>query len=574
MNKKIELLAPAGSMANLKAAVSKGADAVYLGMKRFSARDFATNFNGQYLEEALKICKSNGVKLYLAMNILVKNSEIDDFFNQLSFAYSAGIDSVIIQEISFLDIIRKNYPDLRVHISTQAGVMNSAHAGLLSKADRITLARELAKEEIKNIRSNFPKELEIFCHGALCASISGSCLFSSLLGGRSGNRGKCAQPCRRSYNSQHYLSTKELCLVEHIPDIIQLGIDVVKIEGRMRTPYYTATATEVYRKAIDSFYKGSFNVSKEMLAKLEGAFSREFTQGWFNSSQDMFNRNKAAGETSAFEKEFYNVKIKRDIRIGREKINVSLPEIKSRQHSQKRLLVRVYNKDDALAAAAEGADIVYFDLFDEDFSKIKKDISSKLFGVTPRIMPGSDIETIFDLIRQKKPDGLLVGNLGLLKHSLNIPLHLDYNCNCFNDIDVSYFSDDKNKDIIPIVSPELSMGELYDFRNKKFIVVVHGKIRLMTLRHNIPKGIIKDERSSFIVNKIRNGAEIINEKELGLLSKASKLVSAGINNFFVDTDRNVKEIVRFYKRILNNEKVNDDNLKKDYVLGWSYRGVV
>jgi len=573
--KRIELLAPAGSMANLKAAVSKGADAVYLGMRRFSARDFATNFNEQYLREAIKACKSNSVKAYLAMNTLVKNDEIQDFFNQLSVAYSAGIDAVIIQEASFLDIIKKYYPDLRVHISTQAGVMNAAHANLLHKADRITLARELTKEEIKNIRNNFSNELEIFCHGALCASISGSCLFSSLIGGRSGNRGKCAQPCRKKYNNQYYLSTKELCLVEHIPDIISLGINAVKIEGRMRTPHYTATVTEVYRKAIDSFYDGNFNISKEMLAKLRGAFSREFTEGWLNKAKDIFNRDKATGEIKSFEKEFYKVKVKMDIKTGRERININLPEIKDKQNKQKMLLARAYNKDDAFAAAEEGADIVYFDLFDDDFNKIKEGISSKLFGVTPRIMPDSDIETVFGLIRQKNPDGLLIGNLGLLKYSLNIPLHLDYNCNCFNDIDVSYFLEDKNNDITPIISPELSIRELCNFRNKRFITLVHGKIRLMTLRHELDKGIIKDEKGwAFIADKIRNGTEIINEKELGLLSKASKLVSTGMNNFFVDTDRNVKEIVRFYKRILNNEKVNDDNIKKDYVLGWSYRGVI
>ncbi len=573
--KRIELLAPAGSMANLKAAVSKGADAVYLGMRRFSARDYATNFNEQYLKEAIKICKSNNVKAYLAMNTLVKNDEVRDFFSQLSLAYSAGIDAAIIQEIPFLELIKKNYPGLRVHISTQAGVMNSAHAGLLSRADRITLARELTKEEIGNIRNNFSKELEIFCHGALCVSVSGSCLFSSLAGGRSGNRGKCAQPCRKAYNNSYYLSTKELCLIEHIPDIISLGINAVKIEGRMRTPHYTAAVTEVYRKAIDSFYGGNFNVSKEMLANLEGAFNREFTTGWFNSSKDMFNRNKAAGETSSFEKEFYKVRIKSDILIGRGKINASLPEIKNKQNSQKMLLARAYNREDAFAAAEEGADIVYFDLFDDDFNEIKEGISSKLFGITPRIMPDSDIETIFGLIRQKNPDGLLIGNLGLLKYSLNIPLHIDYNCNCFNDIDVSYFSDYKNNDITPIISPELSLRELRNFRNKRFITLVHGKIRLMTLRHELGEGTIKDEKGrAFITGKIRNGTEITNEKELGLLSKASTLVSAGMNNLFIDTDRNVREIIKFYRRILNNEKVNDGRIKNKYILGWSYRGVV
>src|SRR3989338_5794776 len=567
--KKIELLAPAGSMANLKAAVSKGADAVYLGMKRFSARDYATNFNEQYLKEAIKACKSNNVKVYLAMNTLVKNNEIQDFFNQLSLAYSAGIDAVIIQEISFLDIIKKYYPDLKVHISTQAGVMNSAHANLLSKADRITLARELTKEEIKNIRNNFSEELEIFCHGALCVSVSGSCLFSSLLGGRSGNRGKCAQPCRKRYNDQYYLSTKELCLVKQIPAIIQLGVDAVKIEGRMRTPYYTATVTEVYKKAIDSFYNGDFKVSKEMLASLEGAFSREFTAGWFNS-QDVFNRDKSTGEIKSKMREFYEVQ-KRSFDIKRNRVNVQLPEIKENENGVKQLLVRVYNKKDAFEAASNGADIIYFDLFDEHFVDLKDSLHCKLFGVTPRIMVGNDTPNITKTLREKKPDGILAGNLGILNYNLKFPIHLDYNINCFNGIDLGYFL---GMNCLPIISPELSIKELRQFRNKNFIAMVHGKIRFMTLRHKLPGGWLKDEKGGlFRVNSIMNGSEILNGKELGLLSKSSQLLEHGVASFFVDTERDVGGVVRLYRKILDGKEVNDSWIKRNYILGWSYRGV-
>lgn len=161
MKDKIELLAPAGSMANLKAAVSKGADSAYLGMQKFNAREFATNFNEDYLKEAINICKLNNVKVYLTMNTLVKNHELKDFFKQLSYAYSAGIDAVIIQDVSFLDLIKKSYPGLDVHISTQAGIMNSSQAQSLTKADSITLARELAKDEIKNIRNNYPNKIGV-----------------------------------------------------------------------------------------------------------------------------------------------------------------------------------------------------------------------------------------------------------------------------------------------------------------------------------------------------------------------------------------------------------------------------
>ena len=350
--RKIELLVPAGSLANLKAAVSKGADAVYLGMNKFNAREYATNFNEEYLKQAVRICKSNNVKLYLTMNTLVKNEEIKDFFNQLFFAYSSGIDAVIIQEISFAELIKKNFPELKVHVSTQAGVMNSYHANLLEHVDRINLARELQKKEIIEIRQKFRKEIEIFSHGALCVCVSGSCLFSSFLGGRSGNRGKCAQPCRKKYDGSYYLSTKELCLINNIPEIIEIGIDSLKIEGRMRTPYYVASVTETYRKAIEGVYSEKFVVSKEMLKKLESAFSREFTEGKFES-KDIFNRFKASGESNALTKETYEVEIKKKD-FTRKKEDFSIPFINKFESIAKRLLVRVYNKEDANKSYALG----------------------------------------------------------------------------------------------------------------------------------------------------------------------------------------------------------------------------
>jgi len=569
-NIKIELLAPAGGLANLKAAVNKKADSVYLGMQKFNAREFATNFNEDYLKEAISICHSNNIKVYLTMNTLVKNNEINDFFEQLSFAYSAGIDAVIIQDVSFLDIIKKNYPDLDVHMSTQAGIMNSGQANILKKADSITMARELTKDEIKDIRKNYTKKIEMFCHGALCVSISGNCLFSSLLGGRSGNRGKCAQPCRKKYNGCYFLSTKELCLIKEIPEIIKSGVDIIKIEGRMRTPYYVATVTDVYRRAIDSFYKGNFKVDKDMIFKLENAFSRGFTEGWFNAKKDIFNTKQGDGISNPKNiREVYNVDYKK-LKINRKNINVDLPEIKEEQ-SKKQLLVRVYNKKDALEACNSGADIVYFDILDKDFEDIKNILSCKTFGITPRIMLDKDVSLILNVIKNKKPGGLLVGNMGLLNHNLNLPIHLDYNSNCFNNLNVVYY---EKFGAMPIISPELSFNELKQFKNKRFAVLVHGKIRLMTLRHDLNNCEIKDERGSkFFVNKIFNGSEVINEKELGLLSKSKQLSDAGINNFFIDTEKNVKEIVSFYRNVLDDKKVDDYKLKKDYILGWSYRPV-
>jgi collagenase-like PrtC family protease len=561
----IELLAPAGSMANLKAAVSKGADAVYLGMQNFSARNYATNFNDTYLKQAVKICKSNNVKIFLTMNTLVKNYEIKQFFNQLSFAYSVGIDSVIIQQTSFIDLIKQYFPDLNIHISTQVGVMNSEHANILNKADRINLARELSKYEISLIRKNYDKELEIFCHGALCSSISGSCLFSSLIGGRSGNRGRCAQPCRKRYNDKFLLSTKELCLINQIPEIIKLGINSVKIEGRMRTPYYVATITSAYREVIDNFYKsGEFLIKNETLSNLRTVFSREFTKGRF-SNENVFNLSNSTGITKT-NNEIYSVNVKDGIKYERYKPIFKIPPINQQASSGKQLLFRAYNEKDVAKAFDNGADVVYFDIFSDDFPKIRRDFNKKtLFGITPRIMLDKDISLIKSLIDKNKPDGLFVGNVAAL--NFNLPSHLDYNLNTFNDIDIVHTK------ALPIISPELSINDLKSFSNKNFGVLVHGKIRLMTLFHNV-NGLLKDDKGNlFHANKIHNGSEIINNKELGLLSKTKILVDSGINKFYVDTDKNVSKVISYYRAMLDGKSLNDSNLRRGYVLGWSIKGV-
>ncbi len=592
---KIELMAPAGSLANLKAAVANGADSVYFGMQQFGARAYATNFNNSHLPELIKICKSNQVKTYLTMNTLIKNSEIKSFFQQLESAYLQGIDAVIIQDPAFIEIIKKSFPGLKVHVSTQAGVLNSLHANFLTGADRINLARELTKEEIKTIRKNCPKELEMFVHGALCVSLSGSCLFSSFIGGRSGNRGRCAQPCRRKYASgnasdnstafEYFLSTKDLCLIHKIPEIIELGINTLKIEGRMRSPYYVAATTSIYRKAIDSYYAGNFKVTAEITKILNRAFNREFTEGGY-AAAPVFNRAKAAGaEISSGE--FYQVKTT-EINLPKRAAKLTLPQIKVQNRAGKRLLVRAYSLEDALKAAKAGADLIYFDLFAADFVSLKEQLQKQhgkqipLYGITPRIFLDADKERLLNEIKTKRPDGLLIGNLGVLNLDLgsnylqvnpsgfNSPIHFDYNINCFNDFNLQYLSARG----FPIISPELSFKELAEFKNKNFAVLVHGKIRLMTLRHKLEKNMIKDEKGfAFKINKIFNGTEILNDKELGFFSKSQELLKQGINNFYIDTDKNVGQIVRMYRDLLDNKPIEDKKIKSKYVLGWFFKGV-
>ncbi|MEA2074408.1 MAG: peptidase U32 family protein [Euryarchaeota archaeon] len=243
MSKQVEILSPVGGRKSLKAAVENGADAVYFGVGKFNARRRAENFTIDELRDAVEYAHDNGVKVYNTFNILVKNRELREFFDTISDAYACGIDGIIVQHASFARLLKDTFPYLRIHISTQAAITNTYYFDLLYGADRVTLPREFSLAQVRDFVEKTRIETEVFVHGALCFSHSGLCLFSSFLGGRSGNRGLCAQPCRKKYNGSYLLSTKDLCLARRIPEIITAGVTSLKIEGRLRSPRYTALAT-------------------------------------------------------------------------------------------------------------------------------------------------------------------------------------------------------------------------------------------------------------------------------------------------------------------------------------------
>ena len=258
----IELLSPVGDFECLKAAVQNGADSVYFGSDAFSARAFAHNFTLDNLKEAIHYAKIRGVKTNLTLNTLIKDSEFEQALELAKNAYEYGIDAIIVQDLGLANKLIKLFPDLPIHGSTQMTVHNLNGALELQKLGfkRVVLARELSINEIDYICKNTDIEIECFAHGALCISYSGQCLFSSMLGGRSGNRGKCAQPCRLPYelyennkkiNSGHLLSTRDLCSLDYIPSFIQSGVKCLKVEGRMKSPEYVAVVTRIYRKYID-----------------------------------------------------------------------------------------------------------------------------------------------------------------------------------------------------------------------------------------------------------------------------------------------------------------------------------
>ena len=285
--KKHELLVPVGDMECLRQAIANGADAVYGGCQNFGARKFAKNFSNEEIIEAIKLCHLYGVKFYVTMNTLVKDAEVPYFLGQIEFLYKQGVDAVIMQDFGMISYVLKRYPNLEVHASTQCN--NSSYDMVKLFYDmgvkRVVFSRELSLEEIESI--NVPVEKEVFIHGALCISYSGCCLMSSMIGGRSGNRGECAGSCRLPYqlyydeqklvDSSYLLSTKELNTSYQFRDLLDSDIYSFKIEGRMKSPEYVGFITRLYRKLIDSY--GNVSSLDLETEKLKTIFNREFTSG-------------------------------------------------------------------------------------------------------------------------------------------------------------------------------------------------------------------------------------------------------------------------------------------------------
>ena len=276
-----ELLAPAGDFECLVAAVKGGADAVYIGGKLFSARAYAKNFDIDEIKKAVSYCHLHGVKLYVTMNILIYEGELDEAVAFARELYLAGVDALIVADLGLVAAIRASLPDFELHASTQMSVNNSVGADFAYDfgCTRVVLARELSGKNMKDVTEACKAETEVFLHGALCVCHSGQCLFSSMIGGRSGNRGECAQPCRLPYNNGKYiLSLSDLSLAEHVKELIDSGVASLKIEGRMKSPDYVYTVTSIYRRLLDE----NRNSNKKENEKLERAFSRGgFTDGYF-----------------------------------------------------------------------------------------------------------------------------------------------------------------------------------------------------------------------------------------------------------------------------------------------------
>ncbi|GAB6108855.1 peptidase U32 family protein [Fusibacter bizertensis] len=304
--KRVELLAPAGDLEKLKYAIIYGADAVYIGGQVFGLRAAAKNFSFEEMKEGIAFAHERGKRVYLVLNIIPHNEDIHYLESYIEEIKDLGLDAVILSDPGTFMFVKQYAPELEVHLSTQANNTNFMSANFWHEqgVKRVILARELSFDEISEIRAKTPPalELESFIHGAMCISYSGRCLMSNYMAGRDANRGACAQPCRWEYNlvektrpgeyfpveetedGTFFFNSKDLCMIDQVPDLIRSGLDSLKIEGRMKTIYYVASIVRAYRKAIDEFYKDpeGYVYNPEWFEELQKVSHREFTNGFYN----------------------------------------------------------------------------------------------------------------------------------------------------------------------------------------------------------------------------------------------------------------------------------------------------
>lgn len=381
--KKIELLSPAGSMEALKSAIHNGADAVYLGGKRFGARAFAQNFSDDELIEAINYAHIYDVKIYITVNTIIYDDEFDDALNFIEFLYKNNVDALIMQDIGLINAVHKKFPDLVIHASTQCHNHNKENIEFLKKigVSRIVLDREMSLDEINNLKIDIEKE--IFIHGALCISYSGCCLMSYLNGGRSGNRGECTGCCRLPYklikndkeyktNGDFLLSTMELNTSKKIKEILASDVISLKIEGRMKSPEYVGFITKYYRNLID----GKHNLEEDE-KKLRLLFNRDFTEGYLFNAKNIMNIKSSnhqginIGEVIEYNKKYIKIKLSDELS----------QEDGIRFENGKGMIVnKLYNKKMLLTSFVDKNDIAIIEnkCFVNSAGNVRKTVSSKL----------------------------------------------------------------------------------------------------------------------------------------------------------------------------------------------------
>ena len=549
---KIELLSPVGDERGLKAAINAGADAVYFGAKSFNAREHAAeNFDDKTIENAIKFAKLRNVKTYITVNTLVYNDEIDKVIYLIKNLNDMGADAIIVQDLGVIDIVRNNL-NIPMHASTQMSCNNSYGVKLLEKLgiERVVLARETSIENIKEIRKNANIELETFIHGALCVSFSGQCAYSYLHGGRSANRGACAQACRMEYiggKTNYPLSTKDLMTIDIIPDLIAVGIDSFKIEGRAKRSEYVAITTSIYRKAIDFALENKNIETKKYKESLIKIFNRGgFSKGYFYNSKDIFENYKPnhsgelIGKITAYKKNKIYIEAEKELNV--------YDGLSFGESGKIGMQISDLYKDNIRVQKGRG---------NLSFSSILKDINvgDKVYRTTDK----SQIDESNSIIESDN-----------FKHSLNLNLIIDLDkkikfkvsCDYNKKLNVEYTSDylveeaknseTKESDIIKALSK--TGGTVFKFENINIDKKFDNPFIPVKVLNEARRNIISSLEKILIQNrKINYNRNIFDEKIEYPNTNIKVAIISDINNNNI-RDKNYDKIILFPKTYNNDIK--------------------
>lgn len=561
-----ELLVPCGSEEAVYAAVGGGADAVYCGGRILNARMNAKNFDDEAMRRAISYCHMNGVKLYVTMNTLVYDRELCEAAEYAEFLYSAGADGLIVADTGLCMLLREYLPDMELHASTQLSAHNLDSAKQLAALGftRIVPARELSLKDIYTICKSSPIETEIFVHGALCVCRSGQCLMSSIIGGRSGNRGQCAQPCRLPYSGGYPLSLKDLCLAEHITELIACGVSSLKIEGRMKSPAYIRGVAGIYRRLLDQ----RRNATPAEMLELKNLFSRDgFTDAYFtdtvgsgmlgvrterdkNASAAAEHVQYASGSGSSLppaggEAVRGHAVMPLDETVAVKRMSDGFPPQKKRRTAR-------FLKFEQIPERAEE----YFELIalpPDEFVKCAKSGCARANAIVfPEAIHDSELDAVSGLLREAKSlgaDHCYVGNIGHIElaRKFGFILHGDFRLNITNSASALFY-DRLGKFEEYILSPELTLPQIRDIRACKSLIV-YGRLPLMLLEKSCGMKKLTDRRG--VGFPVREGLRlpggrkreiVYNSCPIWMADRQKELAAAGIKDLhFVFTTESADE---------------------------------
>lgn len=543
MNTKPELLSPAGSPEALRAAVLGGADAVYIGGSDFNARINATNFTIDEIQKAADFCHKKGVRLHVTVNTLILDREMERALEYIRDLYLCGVDALICADMGLAREIHKHFPDFELHASTQMSGHNADAARVLSDMgfSRMVCAREMSRDDIATLCRKSPIDIEMFIHGAICVCHSGQCLMSSLIGGRSGNRGLCAQPCRMQYNGSYPLSIKDMCLASHITEILELGVCSLKIEGRMKSPEYVYGVTRIYRRLLDE----GRNATEKELKELRDLFSRSgFTDGYFvsriskqmNGVRSEEDKRATMRSRQSFADCSKNKPIPGYDRYFDDELTLT---DHPKEKAKKCLSARFYNPKSI--PREHPFDIVYL--------PIEKFDESKANGVLlPPIIYDRDIQTIKKALKNCKAEHIMITNIGQLEiaRESGMEIHGDFRLNAFNSLSADILIKLGLSDII--LSPELTLAQIRDIILQK-AVIIYGSQPLMLLEKRLEQRVLRDRKNAEFSLMTEGERDILfNSQKTYMLDREKELKTAFINNrHFIFTDESQNEVISVLK---------------------------